>query len=214
MGFPIRTVASGPWRNFSFGLYYQYKAEKKYNMDLTWGEHWCIMSLCTQSISFTVFFVWKLRAHDGASAEHHLVLGERACLVWEDVIDLSKVLCDVQSSTLHAAVRLLIIQVDVINDEEDLTNFHQFNRQVEGDGYQDLWGRISSVKKMKGNPETKGKKNGFDDSKVSNKLFLNIDNVTCRRMIMVKNMWKLARLLLLLSGSRYGGQPVRDSSHM
>lgn len=68
---------------------------------------------------------------------------------------------------------------------------------------------------MMGNPETKGKKNGLNDFKVSKELFVNIDNnVTCRRMIMVKNMWKLATLLLLLSGSRYRGEPVRDSSHM
>lgn len=123
--------------------------EEKYNMDLAWGEYWWIVSLCTQTVSFTMFFVWKLRAHDGASTEHHLVLGQCPRLVWEDVVDLSKVLCDVQSSTLHAAVCLLVVQVDVINDEEDLTNLHQFNRQVEGDGYQDLWGRISPARDVK-----------------------------------------------------------------
>lgn len=80
----------------------------------------------------------KLCAHDGASAEHHLVLREGARLVGEDVVDLPEVLCDVQSSTLHAAVCLLVIQVSVINDKEDLTNLHQLNGQVEGDGYQDL----------------------------------------------------------------------------
>ncbi len=87
---------------------------------------------------FTILFVRVLGAHDGASAKHHLVLSEGASLVWEDVFNLSQVLGDVQGLALHAAVRLLIVQIDVIGDEEDLTNLHQLNGHVEGDGDQDL----------------------------------------------------------------------------
>lgn len=55
-------------------------------------------------------------------------------------MDLSQVLCDVQGLALDARVRLLIVQINVVGDEEDLTNLHQFNGQVEGDGDQDLTG--------------------------------------------------------------------------
>lgn len=89
----------------------------------------------------TILLVWVLGAHDGASAKHHLVLSEGASLVWEDVFDLSQVLCDVQGLTLDATVCLLIVQINVIRDEEDLTNLHQLNGHVEGDGNQDLKGR-------------------------------------------------------------------------
>lgn len=79
-----------------------------------------------------------LRAHDGATSKNHLVLGERACLVGEDVLNLSQVLCNVQSFTLYSAVCLLIIKVYVIRDEENLANLHQLNGNIEGDWDQDL----------------------------------------------------------------------------
>lgn len=99
----------------------------------------------------TILLVWVLGAHDGASAKHHLVLSEGARLIWEDVLDLSQVLCDVQGLTLDAAVRLLIIQVNIVHDEKDLTNLHQLNGNVEGDGNQDLEG-----KKWRGRGESEG----------------------------------------------------------
>lgn len=71
---------------------------------------------------FTILFVWVLIAHDGASPKHHLVLSKGASLVWEDVFNLTQVLCDIQGLALHAAVGLLIIQIYVISDEEDLAN--------------------------------------------------------------------------------------------
>lgn len=55
-------------------------------------------------------------------------------------MDLSQVLCDVQGLALDAGVRLLIVQIDVVGDEEDLANLHQLNGQVEGDGDQNLMG--------------------------------------------------------------------------
>lgn len=81
-----------------------------------------------------------LRAHDGAPAEHHLVLGESAGLVGEDVLDLPEVLGDVQRLALDASVRLLVVEVDVVGDEEDLTDLHQLDGQVKRDGDQDLTG--------------------------------------------------------------------------
>lgn len=93
--------------------------------------------------------MWVLSAHDGASAKHHLVLGEGASLVREDVFDLSQVLGDVQGLTLHAAVCLLIVQIGVISDEEDLTDLHQLNGHIEGDGNQDLQRRGEETKEGK-----------------------------------------------------------------
>lgn len=55
-------------------------------------------------------------------------------------MDLSQVLCDVQGLALDAGVRLLIVQINVVGDEEDLTNLHQLNGQVQGDGDQNLMG--------------------------------------------------------------------------
>lgn len=82
--------------------------------------------------------MWVLIAHDGTSPKHHLVLSKGASLVGEDVFNLTQVLCDLQGLTLQAAVGLLIIQIDIISDEEDLTNLDQLNGNVEGDGNQDL----------------------------------------------------------------------------
>ena len=49
----------------------------------------------------TVLLVRILCSHNGASAKHHLVFGERACLVGEDVLDLPQVLGDVQRLALY-----------------------------------------------------------------------------------------------------------------
>lgn len=85
--------------------------------------------------------MWVLSAHDGASAEHHLVLRQSASFVREDVLDLPQVLRDVEGLTLDAAVALFVVQVHVISDEEDLADLHHLNGDVEGDGNQDLKGK-------------------------------------------------------------------------
>lgn len=82
-----------------------------------------------------------LSAHDGAPAEHHLVLRQSASFVREDVLDLPQVLRDVEGLTLDAAVALFIVQVHVISDEENLADLHHLNGDVEGDGNQDLKGK-------------------------------------------------------------------------
>lgn len=82
--------------------------------------------------------MWVLDAHDGTSAKHHLVFSEGACLVREDVLNLSQVLRDVECFTLHATVCPLIIQVNVISDEEDLADLHQLDGHIQGDRNQHL----------------------------------------------------------------------------
>lgn len=70
-------------------------------------------------------------SHYSAAAEHHFVLSQSPGLVWEDVLDLPQVLCDIKSTTLDPRVLLLIIQVQVLSDEEHLANLHQLDGQVE-----------------------------------------------------------------------------------
>lgn len=91
-----------------------------------------------KSQRFTVLLVRVLRAHDGAPAEHHLVLGESAGLVGEDVLDLPQVLGDVERLALDVRVRLLVVEVRIVGDEEDLADLHQLDGQVERDGDHDL----------------------------------------------------------------------------
>lgn len=86
----------------------------------------------------TIFLVRILVAHDGATPEHHLVLGQRPRLVREDVLDLTQVLRDVEGPTLNGQIGLFIIQVKVVVQEEDLPELHQLNRHVQGDGDQHL----------------------------------------------------------------------------
>lgn len=86
----------------------------------------------------TIFLVRVLAAHDRATPEHHLVLGERPCLVREDVLDLAQVLRDVEGSALNGHIGLFVIQVKVIVQEEDLPELHQLNGHVQGDGDQHL----------------------------------------------------------------------------
>lgn len=79
-----------------------------------------------------------LAAHDRATPEHHFVLGERPCLVREDVLDLAQVLRDVEGSALNGHIGLFVVQVKVIVQEEDLPELHQLNGHVQGDGDQHL----------------------------------------------------------------------------
>lgn len=62
----------------------------------------------------TIFLVRILAAHDGTTPEHHLVLGQRPCLVGEDVLDLAQVLSDVEGSTLNGQIGLFVVQIKVI----------------------------------------------------------------------------------------------------
>lgn len=92
----------------------------------------------------TVLLVRVLGAHYGAAAEHHFVLSQGPCLVREDVLDLAQVLCDVEGATLHPSVRVLIIQIHILHDEEHLAHLHQLNGEVERDGDHHL-GRESNT---------------------------------------------------------------------
>lgn len=81
---------------------------------------------------------------DTAAAKNHLVLCQSSCLIREQVLDLTQVLCDVEGPTLDPGVQLLVVQCQVIVDEKDLTQFHYFNGHVERDGNQHLLDRDGS----------------------------------------------------------------------
>lgn len=73
-----------------------------------------------------------------AATKHHLILGQRPRLVREQVLDLTQVLCDVESPALDPAVQLVVVQVHVIVDEVDLTQFYNLNRDVQRNGDEHL----------------------------------------------------------------------------
>ena len=63
----------------------------------------------------------------GAAFKLHLVFSQRASLVREDVLNLSQVFRDVEGSALHPFVRLLVVQLQILGDEVDLTQLHQLH---------------------------------------------------------------------------------------
>lgn len=63
----------------------------------------------TLSDYLTICIMGVLHPCYGAAAEHHLVLCQRACFIREDVLHLTKILCDVKSSALQVRVCLLVI---------------------------------------------------------------------------------------------------------
>lgn len=86
----------------------------------------------------TIGIMGVLHPCHSATAKHHLVLCQRACLVREDVLHLAKILCDIKSSALQVRVCLLIIQIHVLMDEVHLADLDNLNRHKKGDGYQHL----------------------------------------------------------------------------
>lgn len=86
----------------------------------------------------TVGVVRVLHPCHCAAAEHHLVLGQRARLVREDVLHLAEVLCNIKSPTLQVGVRLLVVQLHVLVDEVHLADLHNLQRHKQRDGDQHL----------------------------------------------------------------------------
>lgn len=82
--------------------------------------------------------MWILDPEDAAAAEHHLVLRQSSCLIREQVLDLPQVLGDVQGPALNPGVPPLVVQVQIVLDEVDLTQFDNLNGYVQGDWDQHL----------------------------------------------------------------------------
>lgn len=75
---------------------------------------------------------------DSAAAEQHTVLREGSCLVGEQVLDLSKIFCDVQRSALHSCVQYWVIQIYIILNKIHLSQLHDLDRHIEGNRNQHL----------------------------------------------------------------------------
>lgn len=86
----------------------------------------------------TVFLMRILHAKNTAATKHHLVLCQGSRLIGKHVLDLTQVLCDVESPTLDPGVLLFVVHVQVVMDEVDLTQLHDLNGHVQRDGNQHL----------------------------------------------------------------------------
>ena len=86
------------------------------------------------SIPNWMSLTWEVRVvHSSYSAalKLHLVFCQRACLVREDVLNLSQVFGDVEGPALHPFVWLLVIQLQILGDEVDLAQLHQLHRHIQ-----------------------------------------------------------------------------------
>lgn len=81
-------------------------------------------------------------------SKNHLIFSEGSCLIREEILDLPKILGDVQSSALNGRIHFLIVEVYITLNKIDLSQFHDFNGHVEGNGNQDLIKR-KQFKKIK-----------------------------------------------------------------
>ena len=60
----------------------------------------------------------------GKLFELHDITGQRACFIWEDVLDLPKFFVKVTCLRIHGHVLFLIIHVDIVMHKEALAECH------------------------------------------------------------------------------------------
>mmetsp|Transcript_7012 Transcript_7012/g.17727 ORF Transcript_7012/g.17727 Transcript_7012/m.17727 type:complete len:228 (-) Transcript_7012:1022-1705(-) len=72
------------------------------------------------------------RAADGALAEHHAVLRQRACLVGEDVLHHAQLLVEVGGARQHGPVRGRVVHVQVVLEELGLDDARELRADVQG----------------------------------------------------------------------------------
>ena len=73
-----------------------------------------------------------------APPKHHLILSEGSCLIRKEVLNLPKVLSDVQGSALNGRIHFLVVEIYITLDEIDLPKLHDLNGHIERNGDQDL----------------------------------------------------------------------------
>lgn len=84
---------------------------------------------------------WRViifNAGNCASSEDHSVLCQCSSFVTEDVLDLTKLLCYIHGSTLSALIRMRIIKIQAVVNDEDLENFTHFDGDVKRQWNQNL----------------------------------------------------------------------------
>lgn len=79
-----------------------------------------------------------VKACHTTSSKNHLVLCESSCLIRKEVLNLSKILSDVQGSALNSRIHLLIVEIHVALNKIYLSQLHDFNGNIERNGNQDL----------------------------------------------------------------------------
>lgn len=71
-------------------------------------------------------------------SKNHLIFSEGSCLIREEILDLPKILSDVQSSALNGRIHFLIVEIYITLNKIDLSQLHDFNGHVERNRNQDL----------------------------------------------------------------------------
>lgn len=79
-----------------------------------------------------------VKACHTASPKNHLILSERSCLIRKEVLNLSKVLGDIQGSALNSRIHFLIVEIHITLNKIYLSKLHNFNGNIERNGNQDL----------------------------------------------------------------------------
>jgi hypothetical protein len=88
--------------------------------------------------TLTIFFMAIIKSCHSAPSKNHLILSEGPCLIRKEVLNLPKILSNVQGSALNSGIRFLIVEVHVTLNEIYLAKLHNFNRHIERNRNQDL----------------------------------------------------------------------------
>lgn len=116
-------------------------------------------------------------------SKNHLIFSEGSCLIREEILDLPKILSDVQSSALNGRIHFLIIEIYITLNKIDLSQLHDFNGHVERNGNQDLI-KCKQFKKVKVS-DRRGRE--LDKERRYKIPLLSAAEITCNKMIMVQN---------------------------
>ena len=84
----------------------------------------------------------KVGVINGTISKNHLVFGQSPGLVTENVADLSEFFGDVQRATVNSKIVLGIVEVQVLRDKVDLTEFDDLDCDVEGNRDENLTRKI------------------------------------------------------------------------
>ena len=102
--------------------------------------------------TLTIFFMAVIKACHTTSSKNHLVLSEGSCFIRKEVLNLSKILSDVQGSALNSRTHFLIVEIHIALNKIYLAKLHNFNGNIERNGNQDLR-RTKQFKNVKGRKE-------------------------------------------------------------
>lgn len=107
-----------------------------------------------RNLTLTILFMAVIKACHTTSSKNHLILSEGSCLIRKEVLNLSKILGDVQGSALNSRIHFLIVEIHITLNKIYLSKLHNFNGNIERNGNQDLRRTKQFLKMLKG--EKKG----------------------------------------------------------